>query len=113
MARGFAKVSTGNVDVNRLEEKIRVGLKQGLTSVESSISSIQEGPGGGVLIEDITLTSTPTDFRHGLGRVWKGYQVVKTDTDIGIPVSGNSADNKQFINLMGSAATATVSIWVF
>jgi hypothetical protein len=113
MARGFAKVSTGNVDVNRVEEKIRTALRRDISSVESSISSIQEGPGGGVLIEDVTLTTTPTDFRHGLGRVWKGYQVVKTDTDIGIPVSGNSADNKQYINLTGSAATATVSIWVF
>lgn len=112
MAKGFAKISTGNADVNRLEEKIRVGLKTGLGSVESSISSINGGIANGVLLEGVSATTTPTDFHHGLGRVPKGVLVVKTDAFVEAPVVGSSQDDTQYINLDFIAA-ATVSLWVF
>lgn len=68
---------------------------------------------GGNIIHDIPITTSTTIIKHGLGREYVGYIVVKTSTRIDVYDDEASNPRKSTeIHLVVSAAT-TMSLLVF
>lgn len=65
---------------------------------------------GGRLLEGLAITTSSQAFEHKLGRVPKGFMVVRQDSAASI-FQPTSADANN-INLQGSGAV-TVTVWVF
>lgn len=67
----------------------------------------------GVLIEDIELSSGDNTIEHKLGRILRGYIVVRRSAacDVYDKQDTNDLDDKTLI--LNSSAAATVALWVF
>jgi len=66
---------------------------------------------GGVLLKGLDVTTTATDFAHGLGREPVGYFIVKANAQVTV-FDTVSTTPKVALKLTGST-TATINLWVF
>jgi len=65
----------------------------------------------GVLLEGLSVSTSATDFAHGLGRAPRGYFVVKASAAAAV-FDTTSVTPTTTLKLT-SSATATISLWVF
>lgn len=66
---------------------------------------------GGVVLENVAITTAPQDIAHNLGRPWTEFSVLKQDS-ANVPYhAGPSANESQFISLKASGAV-TVTLRV-
>lgn len=66
----------------------------------------------GNLLEDKDVATTETPVAHGLGRVPRGYLIVKHDQSSSFHVYESSTADKNYFYFTGSTAV-TLSLWVF
>ncbi len=83
-----------------------------LRKVDRQLSGADLQIARGLLAGPFTVTTTPTEFQHGLGRAWVGCFAVRADTPSFVSASA-AADDATHVTLTGSAASAEVSVWVF
>lgn len=76
-------------------------------SVERALETINAGK----LIEDISVTTTASDFPHKLGREIVGWIVVDIDDDARVWSPGGE-DREKFVRLQASSPV-NVTLWVF
>ena len=65
----------------------------------------------GRLLEDLAVSTTATDFPHGLGRVARGYFIVKANA--GVTLFDTASTTPAVMIKLTASATATISLWVF
>lgn len=88
--------------LNQVQENVAQALKPLL---ESAI-------GSGRVIEDIEIVSgTPRTVEHKLGREFKGWIIVRKNTNANIWESTSTLPSKTLI--LNSDANTTASIWIF
>lgn len=66
----------------------------------------------GVLLEDLAVTTTATDFAHGLNRTFRGFIVLKVKDNSVIRNPAASTNDAKFIRLQTGTNT-TATLWVF
>ena len=66
----------------------------------------------GVLLKDVSVTTSGTEIPHTLGRRWNGWIVVDKTTTASVTRS-DSTDETKFLKLTSSSGTITISLWVF
>jgi len=66
---------------------------------------------GGVVLENVAITSSAQDIAHNLGHPWTEFSVLKQDTANVVHNAGPSADESKFISLKANGAvTVTLRI---
>ncbi len=65
----------------------------------------------GRILKDIAVSTTATEFAHGLGRAPVGYITIKADANVTI-YDTTSTTPKSTIKLTASGS-ATISLWIF
>ena len=65
----------------------------------------------GNLLEDLAVTTTATDFSHGLGRKPLGYILVKASA--GVTLFDTESTTPNVTLKLTASASSTISIWVF
>jgi len=99
--KDFKKTNIKDYEINRLQENIGEYVAQ-FTS-----NPLLDGR----VIENIVVSTTATEFAHGLGRELRGYFIVKSNTHVTI-YNTTSITPKTSMKLVGST-TATISVYVF
>lgn len=65
----------------------------------------------GRLIENVSVSTSPTNISHRLGRDWKGYIV--TAASASVNVYHTTTTNRDSVLTLTASGSATVSLWVF
>lgn len=65
----------------------------------------------GILLKDLSLSTTATNFPHKLGRKWVGYLITKKDDNARISYQG--IDNNEIYIKLISSIDVLVDVWVF
>ena len=82
------------------------------SKTRSALFNLENDPRrGGRLITGVVLSTTAYDLSHGLGRRYKGYDIVKRSAAAHV-YDSESDDDTRFLRLTASSAV-TVSIYVF
>ena len=66
----------------------------------------------GVLLEDISISTTATAFPHKLGRKWRGAILTKLSANVTVWYPTALQDETKFITIDASGS-ATASFWIF
>ena len=66
----------------------------------------------GLLLKDISVSTSSTDISHKLGRNLIGFIITNADADVNVWKSATQSNTTLIVALTASA-TATVDIWVF
>lgn len=66
----------------------------------------------GVLLESVTVSATATEVAHGLGRVPRGFLLIKSTVPLTVYQASPSAFPDSNLRLTASG-TDVVSLWVF
>lgn len=95
-----------------LPEVVRV-LNATQDAIDETTKPLVEHPllGSGRIIEDVSLSATPTDVPHLLQRRPAGWFIVRRDADARV-WEGTQTDAAMFLTLVASAAV-TVNVYVF
>lgn len=96
----FRKLATSNADLSRVQQNVEDVFKQILTS------PILDG----VLIENVIVGTSATAISHTLERLPRGYIVVSADKAATIY---RTTWTPTTVSLVSSAATTTLSLWIF
>ena len=92
--------------------EITGGLSRLQSTSEASVRGTTSGtPADGVLVKDVSVTTSAANVAHGLGRRWIGCIIVRSTAAIGLAAASSSDDTK-YISVTGSG-NATVDLWVF
>lgn len=65
----------------------------------------------GVLVENISVSTSPTQINHGLGREVRGYLLVKSSANVTIYSTTNTTP-KSLLTITASGS-ATISLYIF
>jgi len=106
MARLF-KVQTTDRIVNQLQDNIA-------NLLEPTATTVQDSPLlAGKILEKVDLTSGPNTIRHTLGRVLKGWFIVRQRASATVYDTQDSNDTPQVTLLLTASANVTVDLYVF
>jgi hypothetical protein len=106
MARLF-KVQTTDRVMNQLQDNIANLLEPTATTVEQSPLL------SGTVLEKVVLTSGSNTIRHTLGRVLKGWFIVRQRASATLYDTQDSNSTPQITLLLTASANVTVDIYVF
>ena len=106
MARLF-KVQTTDRIVNQLQDNIAKLLEPTATTVQDSPLL------AGKILEKVALTSGSNTIRHTLGRVLKGWFIVRRRASATVYDTQDSNDTPQVTLLLTASANVTVDLYVF
>lgn len=110
MPRGIER--SGYRDPRTVSTERRADLR--VRELSRGVEALQSAPiATGVLVADVTLTTTPQRVTHGLGRAPVGVFMVAGQTGAFDIVWSQDTNPARFFQLAASAGTPTVSVWVF
>lgn len=103
----FAKAAPGFGEVQEKVGSMLRGQGKAITDIQASpLSSAR-------LLETVSLSTSPTNVRHNLGREWNGAIVVK-GLPAGVTASfASSPNNSVWVSVTLSSGTATCNMLVF
>lgn len=99
----FRKIAQRLPDVSRFQDNVEQTF---LTITNKAILN-------GVLIEDVSLTTSASNVAHGLGRPVIGYIVIKKSANAVVYDNESTNTKKDQFIILRASANVTVSLWVF
>ena len=118
-ASKFDRINSGDNALDRVQGNVAKAIDPVLSVALLDGRLVEDDVVAGALVP-ITLSTTPKDVAHGLGREYRGWIVVDknanadvwVDPPTGTPLVDPNPDRALFIRLDASAAV-TVKLWVF
>lgn len=94
---------TGDRSFGVYQNKVKGALTGSLSGTPVSGNEVQ-----------VSLSSaSEVEVAHGLGRAWRGYQIIKSDTNVATPAYTASSDETKFIRFQPASADANVVMLVW
>lgn len=89
-------------------------LNQVQSNVAQAVSEFIKSPLlDGRLIEDLSLTTSSTRIEHKLGRVPRGYLIVKRNANAQVYDTLSSEGSPELFLPLTASGNVTVSLWIF
>lgn len=99
-ARAYQKIHTGDRVLDKMQSNVEDAVSQAIKAVLLN----------GILLSDLSLSTTQSTVNHKLGRTPIGFFVVGNNAAAVVYSSGASDDLNLYLK---SSASCTASLWVF